>query len=333
MPAHDIATSQFLEPAVMTTPGAFAPLLAGLPAGIAAVAQALHGLLIHEHMAGAYGVTLTQQDRASVHIRPVAGLLGQIAARDRRPLTVGRAPASRLAGNCRHFTVLAVAALRAQGTPARARCGFGGYFGSGAFKDHRGWRRRHRDVRFPPGIAAGGRHAEGMTHMTRTYDTSEAAGTDGFFYQAIVAEELDALRAAGRDKPGNPLHVQVDRDGGAPLRCCLREARPGERLLLIAYTPPGTAGAYAERGPVFVHAERCDGYLTPHRYPPEFAHRQQVVRAYDEQGRIAAGVLAADGRQAQSVIAELLARPEVELVHLRNVGYGCYNCAVRVRTD
>ena len=37
----------------------------------------------------------------------------------------------------------------------------------------------------------------------------------------------------------------------------------------------------------------------------------------------------ADGQRAQAVIAELLARPEVELVHLRNVGYGCYNFAVR----
>jgi hypothetical protein len=179
----------------------------------------------------------------------------------------------------------------------------------------------------------GERHAGGMTQTTKSCETSEAAGTDGFFYQAIAADELDALRAAGRDEAGNPLLVRVDQDGGAPLRCCLREARPGERLLLIAYTPPGTAGAYAERGPVFVHAERCDGYLTPDQYPPEFAHRQQVIRAYDEQGRITGGVLAADGRQAQAVISELLARPEVELVHLRNVGYGCYNCAVRVHSD
>jgi len=136
MTAHDIATSRYLEPAVMTAPGAFAPLLASLPDGIAAVAQASHGLLIHEHIAGAYGVTMTQENRVSVHIRPVAGLLEQIAARDSRPLSAGRAPADRLAGNCRHFTVLAVAALRAQGTPARARCGFGGYFGTGTFEDH-----------------------------------------------------------------------------------------------------------------------------------------------------------------------------------------------------
>src|ERR1035438_2016865 len=148
-------------------------------------------------------------------------------------------------------------------------------------------------------------------------------------YQAIPPGEVDGIRAAGRDEAGNPLEVQVHADGGAPLRCCLREARAGERLLLIAYTPPGTAGAYAERGPVFIHAARCEGYLAAGQYPPGLAHRPQVVRAYDRQGRIADGVLAADGRQAQRVIAELLARPGVELVHLRNVGYGCYNFAVR----
>ena len=100
-------------------------------------------------------------------------------------------------------------------------------------------------------------------------------------------------------------------------------------MLLIAYTPPGTAGAYAERGPVFIHAERCDGYLTPDTYPPELSNRQQVVRAYDQQGRIATGVLVADGTHAEKVIGELLDRPDVELVHLRNVGYGCYNFAVQ----
>jgi hypothetical protein len=40
-------------------------------------------------------------------------------------------------------------------------------------------------------------------------------------------------------------------------------------------------------------------------------------------------VLVADGRQAEAVVADLLARPDVEFVHLRNVGYGCYNFGVR----
>jgi len=41
-----------------------------------------------------------------------------------------------VASNCRGFTVLMVAMLRAHGTPARARCGFGGYFTEGRFEDH-----------------------------------------------------------------------------------------------------------------------------------------------------------------------------------------------------
>jgi hypothetical protein len=164
-----------------------------------------------------------------------------------------------------------------------------------------------------------------MTHTTQMLTTQVGALT----YLAIPAEELDAIRMAGRDEAGNVLEIQVPAESGAPLRCCLREARAGERLLLLAYTPPGTAGAYAERGPVFIHAEHCGGYPTPHAYPAGLIARPQVVRAYDREGRIADGVLVADGQQAQGVIAGLLARPEVVLVHLRNVGYGCYNFCVR----
>jgi hypothetical protein len=153
-----------------------------------------------------------------------------------------------------------------------------------------------------------------------------------FTVEAIPAARLDEIRAHGTDEAGNPLAPQVDTEGGSPLRCCLRETEPGERVLLIAYTPPGAAGAYAERGPVFIHAEACEGYPTPHAYPPALSHRQQVVRAYDRQGRITEGVLVADGEHARRVMAEMLSRPHVELVHLRNVGHGCYNFAVRRST-
>jgi hypothetical protein len=155
------------------------------------------------------------------------------------------------------------------------------------------------------------------------------AATQTLVFEPIPARALAALRAAGTDEAGNRLIVQQDPEGGNPLRCCLRETRAGERVLLIAYTPPGASGPYAERGPVFVHPEPCAGYPTPGQYPPELRHRSQVVRAYDGQGRIADGVLAENGDQAVSVIQELLERPGVALVHLRNVGYGCYNCTVR----
>lgn len=44
------------------------------------------------------------------------------------------------------------------------------------------------------------------------------------------------------------------------------------------------------------------------------------MRAYDHNGSIADGMLAENGDQALAVIQQLLARPDVTLVHLRNVG-------------
>ena len=167
--------------------------------------------------------------------------------------------------------------------------------------------------------------------MTTTQQAgqSTAAAAAAVRFEPIRAATLDAIRAGGMDEAGNRLTVQTDTEGGSPLRCCLRETGPGERVLLIAYTPPGGRGAYAERGPVFIHAEPCDGYRAIDRYPPALSHRQQVVRAYDRDGRIADGVLVEDGEHAMTAIRELLSRPDVTLVQLRNVGYGCYNFAVR----
>jgi hypothetical protein len=137
MKADDKDTREFYtRPAAMTSLGRHAALVEDLPDDPAALAAVLHGLVIHEHMAGGYGVTLSEEDRRTVHIRPAGELLAEIVARDPRPLDVARAPEGRLPGNCRHFTVLMAALLRAHGTPARARCGFGGYFGTPMFEDH-----------------------------------------------------------------------------------------------------------------------------------------------------------------------------------------------------
>src|SRR5690349_25033966 len=97
--------NRYLEPAAMTAPGQYAPLLADLPRDIAALAAVTHGVMIHEHLARAYGFTLTGERPASVHLPPVAALPGQMMAQDSRPLTVAREPAARPPGNRRHFTV------------------------------------------------------------------------------------------------------------------------------------------------------------------------------------------------------------------------------------
>ena len=147
-----------------------------------------------------------------------------------------------------------------------------------------------------------------------------------FRITAIPADELARIRAAGQDIQGNPF-TSREAGGGEPLRCCLRPARTGERIALISYRPTGTAGAYAETGPVFVHAQPCEGYPTDGGWPPGFRDRQQVLRAYDAAGRIADAILV-EGTEAEAGIAKLLADPEHVVVHSRNVLYGCYMFAV-----
>jgi hypothetical protein len=132
MQNHDF----YLRPGKMTSAGQYASLIQNLPRDIPALAAVGQGLMVHEFMAADYGAPLSEADRASVHTRPAEELLAQIVARDDRPLQIPREPAARLAANCRHFTVLMVTLLRAQGVPARARCGFGAYFGTGLFEDH-----------------------------------------------------------------------------------------------------------------------------------------------------------------------------------------------------
>jgi hypothetical protein len=55
-----------------TSPGHHADALARLPAGLAALTEVAHGLIVHEHLAGMYGFELAEERRASVIDHAVA---------------------------------------------------------------------------------------------------------------------------------------------------------------------------------------------------------------------------------------------------------------------
>lgn len=155
-----------------------------------------------------------------------------------------------------------------------------------------------------------------------------STATATFQIEAITPTTLDAIRRVGRDRAGNRFCPFITHEGGEPLRCCLRLARAGEQIALIAYQPAGGTGPYQETGPVFVHAAVCAGYPDGAGWPPEFRGRQQVLRGYDHSGRIANAVLV-DGAEAERGIALLLGDPQVAVVQSRNVLYGCYMFTIR----
>jgi hypothetical protein len=127
--------------------------------------------------------------------------------------------------------------------------------------------------------------------------------------------------------PTSEVEVSIDPEGGAPLRCCLRDSRPGERIALASVTPPGPQGAYAESGPVFLHADPCGG--PDHAgYPDEFRRRIQVFRAYSADGRIVGGRVVRPEDDQEAVAEELLGEADVAYLHSRNLVHGCYMFAI-----
>ena len=125
----------YRTPVAMSDAGRQARLFDGLPHDVGGLAQVVQGLMVHEHIAPAYGLTLRPEQHAQAHLRSVEKMLETIAAQDRNR-SVARPAGERVVGVCRHFTLLHVAMLRAQGVAARARCGFGAYFEKGMFIDH-----------------------------------------------------------------------------------------------------------------------------------------------------------------------------------------------------
>ncbi|QLQ36131.1 DUF1203 domain-containing protein [Micromonospora robiginosa] len=150
--------------------------------------------------------------------------------------------------------------------------------------------------------------------------------TTAFLIRPLPAETLAELRRTDRDAGGQPPE-RHRAGGGEPLRCCLRDAEPGESLLLFGYAPPLPPGPYREVGPVFAHERDCPGPADVATYPAGWRGRAQVLRAYDGRGRIVGG-RRHDGDDPEGVIADLFADPAVRVLHSRNVVYGCWMFAV-----
>ncbi|WP_405780764.1 DUF1203 domain-containing protein [Streptomyces sp. NBC_00859] len=156
----------------------------------------------------------------------------------------------------------------------------------------------------------------------------------------IAPAALRELRRA--DDAGRPCAPYADDEGGAPLRCCLRPSRRGEEIALVSYAPlrrwaarsGARPGAYDEQGPVFIHAQECGGPAgQAGGYPFSRPGALRTVRRYNAEGHIAGGRLleiqetAADS--FDRTFAEAFADPDVALVHVRAVEYGCFHFEVR----
>lgn len=117
-------------------PGHHVRLLDAMPADPPRIVEAISGLMLHPLFVGALGIRPHPESGDDVESRTIPNILDRIAARDAAPLDAARPPERRFIGICRDYTLLACAALRHHGIPARARVGFATYFVPGFHDDH-----------------------------------------------------------------------------------------------------------------------------------------------------------------------------------------------------
>ena len=157
-------------------------------------------------------------------------------------------------------------------------------------------------------------------------------------YSIRAIDPIVVKQLLERDDAGRPPRVSTDHEGGAPLRCCLRFSAPGETIALVAYEPlrrwatetGADPGPYNERGPVFVHAGDCPGEYDTAPYPRP---RRRVFRRYAADGHILGGRLADPHEANEDVLAEAFGDPDVALVHVRAVEFGCFLYEARRAAD
>lgn len=158
--------------------------------------------------------------------------------------------------------------------------------------------------------------------------------TKTFSVRAIDADVVATLRE--RDDAGRTPEPFVDSDGHKPLRCCNRLSRPGERIVLASYSPLRRwalaigvdPGPYDETGPVFLHAEPCDGPAHD-GFPDDYRGLPRVLRPYDAEGRIMDGLVIAEGdMDPERAIDEVFNDPQVAFIHARALLAGCFTFAI-----
>jgi hypothetical protein len=107
----------------------------------------------------------------------------------------------------------------------------------------------------------------------------------------------------------------------------LKDAEPGERVILLPYTYHDVASPYRASGPIFVREQAEQTEFGVNEIPELLRSRLLSVRAYDGDGfMIAAEVV--DGQQIEEPIGRFFADAKVAYLHVHNARPGCYSCRV-----
>ena len=110
---------------------------------------------------------------------------------------------------------------------------------------------------------------------------------------------------------------------GFPDRIEMRDAEPGERLILVNYVHQPADTPYRASHAVFVLEGAEKKYDAVNEVPEVLLRRLISIRAFDLNHWMVEGDVC-DGRELDAAIHKLLAKPEVAYLHAHYAKPGCY---------
>jgi hypothetical protein len=125
----------------------------------------------------------------------------------------------------------------------------------------------------------------------------------------------------------NAVRMVADKRPGFPCRVSLRDAEPGESVLLVNYEHLAVASPYRSRHAIFVRENAVDARLDVDEIPEALETRLLSVRAFDRAGMmIDADVM--QGSELVPAISRMLDKSAVDYLHVHNAKPGCFAARV-----
>jgi hypothetical protein len=146
-----------------------------------------------------------------------------------------------------------------------------------------------------------------------------------FRIQGLPAAEFAHLAGLG-DASLREMNIErhrVDAPHSAPDRISLRDAEPGETVLLLNYEHQPAASPYRSRHAIFVIEGETRTFDAVDVVPDVLRRRMLSLRAFDANGTMVDADLA-DGREVESLIERLLARGDTAYIHAHYAKRGCF---------
>jgi uncharacterized protein DUF1203 len=120
------------------------------------------------------------------------------------------------------------------------------------------------------------------------------------------------------------LRYHADAYSKFPDRIEMREAMPGERLLLLNHTCQPANSPYHASHAIFVLEGAENVYSSVNEIPEVMQTRLLSLRGFDSAGMIQEGEVA-EGDDLVPMIERIFENPDVEYIHAHNAKRGCYS--------